>query len=390
MKSGPLPQPDGLQRTEVLGPAQLGGLEDAWRRLAETRGNAFVTPEWYLAWMRHYGGQATPAIAVVRRGDGSLRGLMSMVVTGSGLRRRVRFPGAAIADRFHPAAAVVDESDVAAASFEALRVGEPGTGILELERAPVEARWWRKAGGSGSARAKVAAFGRDALPYISLGDASWEEYLGGRSRHFRKRVRYLERALHKAHRVRFRMTHSQAELHGDLETFFALHERRWRPRGGSSAVDDRSRGFHRTFAAAALMHGWLRLWFLELDGEPVAAWYGWRLGDVYSYYQAGFDPTHADLSVGFVLLAHTIRSAIKEGANEYDLLLGGEEYKRRFATGERSVQTVLVARAQHPLSIVTMTEAALWRAARRLPPRLRTRARGAYGRVRAARPHSRA
>lgn len=301
-----------------------------------------------------------------------------MIVTGAGLRRYVRFPGAEIADRFHPAATVADEADVAAASFDALGVGERDTGTVALQRVPGEARWWRNLPGSGSARVKLTVFRHDVLPFIALDGGTWEEYLASRSRHFRRRVRYLERALRRGRQVRFRRTRSEAELAEDLETFFNLHERRWRSRGGSSAIDDRSREFHRTFAASALLRGWLRLWLLELDGEPVAAWYGWRLGDVYSHYQAGFEPSRADLSVGFVLLAHTIRSAIEEGAAEYDFLLGGEPYKRRFATNERSVQTVLATRARHPLSIVADGEAALWRAGRHLPPDLRARVRRAY------------
>ena len=48
--------------------------------------------------------------------------------------------------------------------------------------------------------------------------------------------------------------------------------------------------FHREFAAQALRRGWLRLWFLEIDGKPVAALYGFRFAGAESAYQAGRDP----------------------------------------------------------------------------------------------------
>ena len=117
-------------------------------------------------------------------------------------------------------------------------------------------------------------------------------------------------------------------------------------------------------------------------GAPVAAWYGWRLGERYSYYLAGFEPRWSDASVGLLLLAHTVREAIEEGAVEYDLLLGEEAYKQRFATASRPIETVILTRAFHPMRLVARAEATLWRAHRRLPPRIRERSRSLLGGVR--------
>ena len=80
-----------------------------------------------------------------------------------------------------------------------------------------------------------------------------------------------------------------------------------------------------------------------MDGAAAAAWYGWHVGDRFSYYQAGFDPAWSRYSVGFLLLAETVREAIAEGAAEYDLLVGDEAFKSRFATGERLGSSVLLA-----------------------------------------------
>ncbi len=121
---------------------------------------------------------------------------------------------------------------------------------------------------------------------------------------------------------------------------------------------------------------------MEVDGDSVAAWYGWRLGERYSYYLAGFEPRWADASVGLLLLAHTVHEAIDEGASEYDLLLGEEAYKQRFATAARPVETVILARSFHPMRLLAGAEAALWRAHQRLPPRMRERSRSVAGGLR--------
>ena len=129
--------------------------------------------------------------------------------------------------------------------------------------------------------------------------------------------------------------------------------------------------------AAALERDWLRLWFLELDGEPVASWYGWRLGDRYSFYNGGFDPSRSKLSPGMVLLARVLESAFEEGARTFDFLLGDESYKGRFADQTREVHDLTLARAlPHPASAVTGVELWLWNLGRRLPPSVRARLAG--------------
>ena len=128
---------------------------------------------------------------------------------------------------------------------------------------------------------------------------------------------------------------------------------------------------------------------MEIDGQAVAAWYGWRLGWRYAYYLAGFDPRWAHRSVGFLLIAQTVRAAIAEGATEYDLLLGDEAYKRRFATGSRRVETVMLTRARDPIRPLFRAEAALRSGYRRLPPQVADRLRALPSAVAGRLPSSR-
>ena len=138
----------------------------------------------------------------------------------------------------------------------------------------------------------------------------------------------------------------------------------------------RAREFQLDFARAARAHDWLRLWFLEVDETPVAAWYGWSIGGRYLYYQAGFDPAWSDSSPGLVLLAHTIEAALEEGACEYDMLLGDEAFKTRFATASRTGRTLVVVRTAHVARALVTADVALRRLAHRLPAPIHDRVRG--------------
>jgi CelD/BcsL family acetyltransferase involved in cellulose biosynthesis len=117
-----------------------------------------------------------------------------------------------------------------------------------------------------------------------------------------------------------------------------LHDARWRPRGGSDAFTSAGLvSFHEEMTRRALARGWLRLFELRLDGRPAAALYGFRYRDTFSFYQSGFDPAFAKDSVGLAMMALAIRSAIEEGASEYDLLHGDEAYKFQWARETREL-----------------------------------------------------
>jgi CelD/BcsL family acetyltransferase involved in cellulose biosynthesis len=323
----------------------LEGVLDSWRRLAAARGNAFVTPEWYLAAIGTLHEGSVPTVVVVRDADGTVRGLLPMLeVRSARAPRLASFPGTRYGDLFHPVAAEGDDERIAAAAAPALARHLGARSQLDLGRVYAGARWWRELARAWPARMTAVPRPAEALPYIELNGSSWDDYLAGRSRQFRNQVGRKMRCLRRDHQVRVRQPVSGEEVLGDVATLFELHDARWKGRHEISAIaDPRARDFHRKFVLEAHERGWLRLYLLEVDAVPVAGWYGWRVGERFSYYQAGFDPAWGRYSVGFLLLAETVREAIAEGAAEYDLLLGDEAFKSRFATGRRLGQSVLLA-----------------------------------------------
>lgn len=355
---------------------RLGDLEDDWRRLAELRGNAFLTPDWCMSWFEHYGEDAAPFVPVLREG-GELVGLLPLALSRSGRPRVCWIAGANLGDHFFPLAEIGRETDVAAAVGEALNSAQEAWSILALHHVDLEQPWLASLLDASAMRLRVLTRGAGPLPYIDLSEhAGWEEYLASRSSNFRQSIRARTRRAAKRHAMRLRRTERPDEVRKDMALFLDLHDRRFSGRG-SSLRSDRARDFHMDFAAAALRRGWLRLWFLELEGRPAAAWYGWRVGDRYSFFNSGFDPDWSKASPGLVLQAEVIREAFEEGAREFDLLLGDEGYKLRFADRSRTVNDVTAARAlPHPAALVTGAERVARAVGRRLPSSIRGRLAG--------------
>lgn len=356
---------------------ELEGLEPAWRDLAELRGNAFLSPEWNRCWLANYGEGVSSFVPVAKR-DGLLAGLLPLGISESGRPRTCRIAGANLGDRFHPLSEHGAEAEVAAVAGAALGEAHSRWSLLALDRVDLEGGWLEALTEALGVRVRTLVKpSASGLPLIRMSEhQGWEGYLESRSSHLRKRLRWLDRRVQRDHEVSLRRTGDAAELAGDMETLFELHDRRWAGRGGSSMASPRARAFHADFAAAALERGWLRLWVMEWDSEPVAAWYGWRLGERYSYYNGGFDPGRSKLSPGMLLLARVIESAFEEGAGEFDFLLGDEAYKARFADEGTAAQVtdVVVARAlPHPAGAYASAGHVLRGAGRAIPVSWRRR-----------------
>lgn len=179
-------------------------------------------------------------------------------------------------------------------------------------------------------------------PVVALPE-SWEAYLellSGKDRHeLRRKLRRLERQWPEA-RVR---SHASPEgLEAAMTTFLALHRKS--KAGKARFMDARMEGFFRKVASALAGQGWLRLWFLEREGVAVASYFCLEFAGSVALYNSGFDPAHASLSPGIVLLAHVIKDAIERGFARFDFLRGEEPYKYAFGAVPEELFNIVVAR----------------------------------------------
>ena len=337
----------------------LTAAREDWDRLAEASGNPFLTWEWAAAWWPVYGTDES-ALRLFRCRDagGEVVALLPTYLSRTGPLRTLRFVGHGAADVQGPVCAPERVPAAAAALLDLARRPEGRCDVLLAERTPVPHAM------DGLLHGTVVD--GDANPELRL-PPTWDEYLAQSSKNFRDQIRRRERKLFREHDAAFRLCDDPERLDDDLSTLFRLHEARWEEGVTTAFAPDRER-VHRDFARRALDRGWLRLWILEADGQAVAAWLGFRYGGAEWYYQSGRDPDWERQSVGFVLMAHTIRSALEDGVRVYRLLRGGEAYKSRFSNADDGLQTVALTR-----TVAGFGALAGAGAARRLPPDLRRR-----------------
>lgn len=313
----------------------LALLREEWQRLAALTGSPFASWEWANIWWRHFG-EGEPRVLVVRDAAGAAIGIVPLYLERSGPLRTLRFVGHFPADELRPICAPEHAAAVAAHCRHHL-AGEDDWDLFLAERLP------------SPAGLDEAFEGRrlrhESMPELRLETDDWDEFLASKSSNFRSQARTKERRLLRDAGLAYRLSDDPERLPADMETLFDLHRRAWAAKGEEGAFSEKLASFHLEFAQAALQRGWLRLWIAELDGAPAAAWYGFRIGAVDSFYQGGRDPARERDSIGFVLMAHTVRDAVENGVTRYRLLLGAEEYKRRFSNADPGVETVATARS---------------------------------------------
>ncbi|HST25911.1 MAG TPA: GNAT family N-acetyltransferase [Gaiellaceae bacterium] len=316
----------------------MPAVRDEWSLLAERHGSLFATPEWLLLWWKHFGAGRELLLTVERDA------VLPFYVWRERPLRVVRVLGHGPGDELGPFGPGAREALTRWVETERFDV-------FACQQLPGPDTWLPALPGG-------VVLNREGSPVLGFEGKTWEELLAAKSRNFREQVGRRRRALERDFDVRFRLFTEADEQ--ALDTFFRLHALRH----GGPTVISRTEAFQREFAAVAAEKGWLRLWLLELDGQPAAAWLGFRFAGAECYYQAGRDPAFDRSSVAFVLLAHTIREALEDGATEYRFLRGDEPYKYRFANADPGLESIVVARG-----VVGKAALGALRLARRLPIR---------------------
>jgi len=336
-----------VQRIED--PAAFQALREEWDELlaASLADSFFLTWEWLYAWWTHLAGDRRLFLLVARQGGRLVAiaplSLRARRVAGVLPLRSVEFLGAdrlssdyldVIVRRGWEADAIPALARYLAdarLALELASVRRAGCAAAALSRALTQRRW------------RMLETPTAVCPFIDLSGHTWESYLGTLESKPRNDFLRLLKNLTKKFSVRLEPASSEHQRREFMAHLVRLHNLRWQNLGGSDALHTADLvAFHDEVSRVTLERGWLRLFVLWLDGQPVASLYGFRYGRTFYFVQTGFDPAYGRHAVGLITVGLTIKSAIAEGAEEYDFLRGDEAYKFRWAREVRHLATLEV------------------------------------------------
>jgi len=187
---------------------------------------------------------------------------------------------------------------------------------------------------------------------ISLPD-DWEAFLAMQSKSHRKQLRRLERRVLDTEQAVWHLVETPTDFEKAWPILIDLHQRRRVSLGEPGCfASERWAAFHRDIARQLLDAGKLRLSWLELAGQPVAAEYHFAGERTTWAYQGGVHPDRIAEEPGQLSMIRTLQHALAEGHQQFDLLRGDEPYKAHWRAQPQET---------FDLQIVPARSAARWR-----------------------------
>jgi len=281
----------------------------------------FVLPPWLSSWWSVFGRGAQPLIVVVRERR-AIIGIAPLMLQG----KTVRFLGDPdVCDYFD--CIVVQGKErlfftTLLAHLTAQGLGELDLGLL---RPDASIRMFLPDIESNGA-VQWCTEQEDVFSELDL-PATWDELLGkldGKQRH---ELRRKLRRLHDAGSVEFRRVDNMTQLPAAVDTFLSLFTMNREDK--AEFMTDAMASFFQALCLSLGKEGLLRLFFLDLDGRPVASVFCFDYQGTRYLYNNGYDAAYQELGVGLMSKVLSLKAAIDDGLGSYNFLKGGEVYKYR-------------------------------------------------------------
>ncbi len=195
----------------------------------------------------------------------------------------------------------------------------------------------------------------------------FEHYLNTLAPATRKSTRHLLRQCAQAG-ASLQVAQNPADAVAFFQQLVEIHQQRWQRVGHSGCFTPAIATFHKQLLQSAIADGNAVLAKLQLNGQTVAATFGYLCQDRFDCYQQATDHQCQGLrSPGLAAHLLLMEHLAQHGVRRYDLLSGNNEQKRRYA---KSAVVPLRARrlSRTPHNLLTVAGQVVRRALRHMSP----------------------
>jgi CelD/BcsL family acetyltransferase involved in cellulose biosynthesis len=366
----------------------LEGLSPEWDDLAVECARPCSAPALLLAWWRHLAPAGAELRAVTVREAGRLVGLAPFFVQpGPVGRAQARLMGTpTMPQRSCILASAGHEAAVCAAAASALGRSDPRPALLILERIDAAATWPAALAAAWPAPAHARLIRGLRVPgrVLAMEIGSFEAWLDGRSRNFRREVRRTDRRVADAG-GRVERAEDPAAAARALDAFERLHAARWGDRSRLWRPD--TMAMLRQAATEMVGSGRMRLYTVVGPEGIVATLILFAAGGEVTGWNSGWDPAWAASRPATALAHRAIADCFALGDRRLDWGENAPMAKLRLSNGDDPVAwaTLLPRDLSYPL-VRAATVPARFRdhvrmAVRRLPPPVHRALRDAHRRL---------
>ncbi|MBI3185663.1 MAG: GNAT family N-acetyltransferase [Myxococcales bacterium] len=335
-----------LSVSEVGGRASLMGLAPEWDELVRsTRDEVFLQHDFFRIWIDNFAPRARFRVLLAHDASGRLSAVLPLMeqrafLCGVPVRQLVSTSNSHSC-RFD---LVAKEPASAGRAFLQHLRRDTSWDLLRLSDVPEGGNGWRLLEAAAAAGLPTGAWESMRSPYVPL-PRSRAELDGRLDAKFRANCRRRRRRLEEKGVVCLEKVTGGEQVDAKLEEAFALEQSGWKGRRGTAISQAKAtRGFYSELARAAKYGGYLTLFFLRLDGRPVASHFGLTQAGRYFLLKPAYDEKLAECSPGQLLLDEVLGDCIASGLRELDFLGPDMPWKRDWTDRLRAHHWLFVFR----------------------------------------------
>jgi CelD/BcsL family acetyltransferase involved in cellulose biosynthesis len=317
-------------------------MKDSWDILLEksrVNTNIFLTWEWLSTWWKHFGKGRKPLILLVEDEQKVLAVAPLMLSEYKlpliGKMQRVEFIGSPASD-YNDFIVLDKEAECLKLILAYLKSNTPHWNWIELKEVKETTGTmddFRYLAPELLEDFKIEERTCNICPYITLPN-SFESLMNSLTKNMRQNLNKYMRKINQKYDVKLKKYDDAGfTVETGMRTFVSLHQKKWASEGFPGNFEEGRRdflNFHLDVAQSFADKGWLGLYFLMANNEPIAAQYTFKYNRKMLCYLTGFDPAYSEYSAGNLLTMFLLRECIIEGFNEYDMMRGDEAYKTRW------------------------------------------------------------
>jgi len=293
-------------------------------------------------------------IAVREARNNNLVAMLPLLLRRTSRCRVVAWADCGVSDYNAPilCAAAPAEAAAAGAMWHAIKKVLPPADLVQFNKMPIEVEGKRNP--MTLLPQARASMGAQTLVLTS----TWDDYLQGLERCFRKELRRSWRVFTKDETAAFGFVDSEDEARRVLTALESQQRERFKSNSAYLLDHPERQSFYRQLTAAGLRNGEVLLSALTCQGEVVAALLGLVRGPRYVMIRISADQARwSHCSPGRLVIVETLRHLHERGFTIFDFSIGGYDYKRRLGVkGEPLFELV------NPVSAVGLAATAYDRA----------------------------
>ncbi|MFH0926718.1 MAG: GNAT family N-acetyltransferase [bacterium] len=319
-------------------------LDKVWNNLLEKSptDTVFLRHEWFNCWWKSLGKQKQLFIILVKKKE-KIIGIAPLMISREPFRRilvrKVKFVAD---DNSFRCNFIIDNQDsknrkkVIEAIIDYIYKKQEMWDIVELENIPSGSFTSELIDVLASLKDKVYGIKRGLIsPYIYI-NTNWDNYFSNRPKRLHKNIKNKSNRLSQANGYAIEEI---KQSDNTLSLIFEISAKSWKAREGKAITQlEERRDFFTNLSKIASSQGWLSIWLLKINNEPVAYEYQLKYKDTVCALRGDFKEDYKEYSPGSILEYYVIKHTIISNNNikEYDLGGGCDFYKTNWTSNLRT------------------------------------------------------